>query len=195
VERSGSDIAIAVVNAAIEPLGNCGVEKLTAGRMMCTPERARLEILESAGLAYVPFPEIELLRFGEQLFNFWPTRFSEGVILLEDHPRGEKDQPNSELRFVNCHRLRFEDGWALKNAGFLGRFLVWIDYPCVFMNISFSEFSGLCCPPEHIESIFGQPLETLVKQFAEYAEKILEEDDRSFYLGLTDHYSKQWLLK
>lgn len=119
----------------------------------------------------------------------------EGVLLLEDRPRGEVDEADPEARVLGCYRLRFEDGWGLKNAGFLGRFLVWIDHPRVFMNFSFSEFSGLCCPPENVQSAFGQSLATLVEQFAKYAEDVTEENDRSFYRNLANHYGRQWLLE
>jgi hypothetical protein len=195
VGKSGSDIALSVANASIESVAKCSVEKITAGRMMSTPERAHLDALTSAGLVYVPLPEAGLLTFAQKLFDVWPVAFKEGVLLLEDRPRGEEDEADPEARFLGCYRLRFDDGWGLQNAGFLGRFLVWIDHPRAFMNFSFSEFSGLCCPPEQVQSVFGQSLATLVKQFADYADKVTEEVDRSFYLSLADHYSKQWLLR
>jgi hypothetical protein len=195
VERSGSDIALSVANASIEFVDKCSVEKITAGRMMSTPERVQLDALASAGLVYVPLPEAGVLTFGQNLFDVWPAAFKKGVLLLEDRPRGEEDEADPEARFLGCYRLRFDDGWGLQNAGFLGRFLVWIDHPRVFMNFSFSEFSGLCCPPEGVQCVFGQSLGALIEQFAYYAERLVEEDDRSFYLGLADHYSKQWSLR
>lgn len=178
----------------LEVVDDCRLEMRTAGQMMHTPERAYLEALERTRLAYVPLMDAELLKYAPQVFDVWPTFFKEGVLLFEDYLRGAEDEPDPEVRFHSCCRLRFEDGWCLQNGGFIGRFFIWIDHPRAFMNFSFSEFSGLCCPTEYVETVFGRSLAAMVDQFTEYAEESVEED-QPFYRGLAEHYSKQWLLR
>lgn len=195
MEKSGTDLEGRVVNALIEPVADCSELQATAAGLMLDPETARLKALEDAGLVFVPFPEIGVLRHAHDIFDGWAKFFSWGVYLLEDHPYGEADQPEPSRRYLNCCRLRFHEAAAFANSGLVGRFFLWIDRPQVFLTTSFSEFSGFGCPPDRVQTTFGMPLRALVDEFTAYATAISDDDGGRFYRRLAGHYESQWALQ
>jgi hypothetical protein len=161
---------------------------------MRSPAHPRLPRLEESKLAYVPFPEKQVLEFSERIYLRWPNIFRAGIVTLSDYSEGEKDENDPIKRYSECARLFFKDPFGFRNGGFHGAFLLWIEYPSVCMSIFVSEYSGFICPADLVEPVFGAPLATFVAEFVKFTNLLDEEEGRQFFQELAELYQAQWAL-
>ncbi len=189
--RSGTNLGIR--NGVWTDAGACDAQLRLAADLMVSPDTADLAALRARHLVYAPLPEDGIRKRYQSLYSRWSSNLRDGVLVFEDGMRGRLDRPDYRQRLTVLGKVSFDSESAFVNSGFMGRFLVWIDYPNALMTCDMYDFSGFCANRETIAQVFERTIKDLVADFEAYVRKVPEEDGQPYYEKLAALYASQEL--
>jgi hypothetical protein len=163
-----------------------------AAELMESPDHADVPAMQARQLVYAPLPEDAIRKHYQSIYSRWSSNLRDGVLVFDDG-YGRLERPDYRQRLDVLGKVSFDSEMAFIHSGFMGRFLVWFDFPNALMTCDMYEFSGFCGSKQTIADLFGRPLKEIVADFRAYTKKVPENEGRAYFEKLAALYESQYL--